>query len=108
MVTPHISDYQWRGIRFEAVREFIRNRRPDVRSRSTARTCRSGRDDELPGDVSLFLISLPIQWMAQRKSSAMMKSTAAKINSRRIAYPSVQRLARPRQTKRRRPSQFQV
>ena len=30
MVTPHISDYQWRGIRFEAVREFIRNRRPDV------------------------------------------------------------------------------
>jgi spore coat protein CotH len=30
MVTPHISDYQWRGVRFEAVRDFIRNRRPDV------------------------------------------------------------------------------
>jgi hypothetical protein len=30
MVRPHISDYQWRGVRFEAVREFIRNRRPDV------------------------------------------------------------------------------
>jgi len=30
MVTPHISDYQWRGVRFEAVREFIRNRRPDI------------------------------------------------------------------------------
>ena len=30
MVTPHISDYQWRGVRFEAVRDFIRNRRPDI------------------------------------------------------------------------------
>ena len=30
MVAPHISDYQRRGVRFEAVREFIRNRRPDV------------------------------------------------------------------------------
>ncbi len=30
MVRPHISDYQWRGVRFEAVRDFIRNRRPDI------------------------------------------------------------------------------
>ena len=30
MVAPHISNYQRRGIRFEAVRDFIRNRRPDV------------------------------------------------------------------------------
>ena len=30
LVTPHISDYQWRGVRFEAVRNFIRNRRIDI------------------------------------------------------------------------------
>ncbi|MDE2656624.1 MAG: CotH kinase family protein, partial [Verrucomicrobiota bacterium] len=30
IVRPHISDYQWRGVRFEAVRDFIRNRRPDI------------------------------------------------------------------------------
>jgi len=30
MVRPDISDYQWRGVRFEAVRDFIRNRRPDI------------------------------------------------------------------------------
>jgi hypothetical protein len=30
MLTPHISDYQWRSVRFDAIREFIRNRREDV------------------------------------------------------------------------------
>lgn len=30
MVTPHISPYQRRGVRFEAIRDFIRNRRPDI------------------------------------------------------------------------------
>ena len=30
LVTPHISDYQWRGVRFEAIRNFIRNRRLDI------------------------------------------------------------------------------
>ena len=30
MLTPHISDYQWRSVRFDAIREFIRNRRADV------------------------------------------------------------------------------
>ena len=30
MVRPHISDYQWRSVSFEAVRNFIRNRRVDI------------------------------------------------------------------------------
>ena len=30
MLSPHISDYQWRSVRFDSIREFIRNRRVDV------------------------------------------------------------------------------
>ena len=101
MVTPHISDYQWRGIHFEAVREFIRNRRPDVEIEING--------EDMPrycSDVSLFnLTAHPMD--GPEESSAMMKSIA-KINSRRIRVSISQRGPSPRQTKRRRPSQFQV
>ena len=30
MLSPHISDYQWRSVRFDSIREFIQNRRVDV------------------------------------------------------------------------------
>ena len=66
-----------------------------------AKTCPSGRDDEFsPAEGPLFLISLPIQWMAQRKSRAMMKNTAAKINSRLTCVSISSALGpSPRQTK---------